>query len=183
MVKEQREILHTIKTRKTNCIGHILHRDRLLEHVIEGKIEGKTVTRRRGRRCKRLVGDLKEKWGYWKLNAEALDRTIWRTRFGRAYGSLVKTDCVLNGSTGMKYSARSHVLGCRFVKYFLVEKAQSAQWLGYRLGDRGIAIRFPPGTTRILFCKISIPALGPTWFPCSVGAWSTFPDGKADRHA
>ena len=34
-VKEERNILHT---RNTNWIGHILHRNCLLKHVIEGKI-------------------------------------------------------------------------------------------------------------------------------------------------
>jgi len=39
-VKRQRSILHTIGRRKANWIGHILHRNRFLKHVIEGKIEG-----------------------------------------------------------------------------------------------------------------------------------------------
>jgi hypothetical protein len=30
--------------------------------------------------------------GYWKLKEEALDRTVWRTGFGRGYGPVVKTD-------------------------------------------------------------------------------------------
>jgi hypothetical protein len=40
-VKEQNNILHTIKRGKANWIDHILHRDCLLEHVIERKIRGK----------------------------------------------------------------------------------------------------------------------------------------------
>jgi hypothetical protein len=36
-VKEERNILHTIIKRKANCIGHNLHRNCLLKHVIEGK--------------------------------------------------------------------------------------------------------------------------------------------------
>jgi hypothetical protein len=39
-VKEERNILHTIKRRKANWIGHILRRNCLLKHVIEGKLEG-----------------------------------------------------------------------------------------------------------------------------------------------
>jgi len=38
------------------------------------------VTGRRGRRSKHLLDDLEEKWGYWKLNEEALDRTLWRSQ-------------------------------------------------------------------------------------------------------
>ena len=38
-VKEERGMLFTIKKRrKANCIGHILRRNRLLKHYIEGKI-------------------------------------------------------------------------------------------------------------------------------------------------
>jgi hypothetical protein len=40
-VNEERNILHTIKRRKANWIGHILRRNCLLKHVIEGKLEGK----------------------------------------------------------------------------------------------------------------------------------------------
>jgi hypothetical protein len=85
-VKEERYTLHTIKRRKANWIGHILLRNCLLKHVIEGKLEGRTeMTGRRGRRHKQLLGDLKEKRRYWKLKEEALDRTLWRTGFGRDY--------------------------------------------------------------------------------------------------
>jgi hypothetical protein len=38
-VKHERNILQTIKSRKAKWIGHILHRNCLLKHVIEGKIE------------------------------------------------------------------------------------------------------------------------------------------------
>jgi hypothetical protein len=90
-VKEERNILHTIKRRKANWIGHILRRNCLLKHVIEGKLEGRIeMTGRRGRRSKQLLDDLKEKKRYWKLKEEALDRNLWRTRFGRGYGPVVR---------------------------------------------------------------------------------------------
>jgi hypothetical protein len=76
-VKGERNILHTLKRRKTNWIGHILHRNCLLKHIIEGKVEGRIeVTGRPGRRCKPL-DDLKETRGYWKLKEEAVDHTLW----------------------------------------------------------------------------------------------------------
>jgi hypothetical protein len=56
-VKEERNILHRIRRRKANWIGYILRRNCLLSHIIEGKISG---TRRRGRRRKQLLDDLKE---------------------------------------------------------------------------------------------------------------------------
>ena len=47
-----------ISKRKANWIGHILGRNCLLKQVIEGKIKGEMeVTRRRGRRRKKLVDE------------------------------------------------------------------------------------------------------------------------------
>jgi hypothetical protein len=65
-VKEERNIVHTIKRRKANWIGHILRRNCQLKHVIAGKIQGRIgVTRRRGRGRKQLLDDL-----YGKRNTE-----------------------------------------------------------------------------------------------------------------
>jgi hypothetical protein len=75
----------------SNWIGHILRRNCLLKHVIEGRAEGRIeMTGRRGRRRTQLLDDLKEKRRYWKLKEEALDRTLWRTRFRRVYGPVVR---------------------------------------------------------------------------------------------
>ena len=90
-VKEQRNILHEIRKRKANWIGHILRRNCLLKRVIEEKIkEGIEVTGRRGRRRRKLLDDLKERRGYSHLKEEALDRTMWRDRFGRGFGPVVR---------------------------------------------------------------------------------------------
>jgi hypothetical protein len=76
-VKEERNIPHTIKRRKANLIGHILHRNCLIKHIIEGKIEGRIeASGRQGRKCKQLLDDLKETGGYWKLKEETLARTL-----------------------------------------------------------------------------------------------------------
>jgi len=54
--KEERNIVQTIKRRKANWIGHILCRNCLLKHVIEGKIERRIeVTGRRGRKRRQLT--------------------------------------------------------------------------------------------------------------------------------
>jgi hypothetical protein len=73
---EERNILDTIRRGKAIWIGHILRRNCLLSHINEGKIMG---TRRRGRRRKQLLDDLKEARRYWKLKQEAQVRTLWRT--------------------------------------------------------------------------------------------------------
>ena len=87
-VKEQRNILHEIRKRKANWIGHILRRHCLLQRVIEGKIQGgiEVIGRRRGK----LFDDLKERSGYSHLKEEALDRTMWRAGFGRGFGPVVR---------------------------------------------------------------------------------------------
>jgi hypothetical protein len=90
-LKEDRNILHTIKRRKANWFGHILRRNYLLKQVIDEKLEGRAeMTGKRGRRRKQLLDDLKVKRKYWKLKEEALDRTLWRTPFGRGYRPVVR---------------------------------------------------------------------------------------------
>ena len=116
-----RNILHEIRKRKANWIGHILRRNCLLQRVIEGKILGGIeVTGRQGSRRRKLLDDLnrlnaelnpichllallgvhhflhvcrirvKEMRGYPHLKEEALDRTMWRARFGRGFGPVVR---------------------------------------------------------------------------------------------
>jgi hypothetical protein len=48
------------------------------------------VTRRRGRRRRKLLNDSKERRGYCHLREEALDRTMWRAGFGRGFGPVVR---------------------------------------------------------------------------------------------
>jgi hypothetical protein len=53
-----------MKRRKFKWIGHVWRRNCLLNHVLEGKTEGRIKEmERRGRRRKQLLDDLKEKRG------------------------------------------------------------------------------------------------------------------------
>jgi hypothetical protein len=89
-IKEQ-NILHELNKRRANWIGHILRRNCLLQRVIKGKIKGGIeVTGRRGRRRRKLLDDLKESRGRSHLKEESLDRTMWRARFGRGLGPVVR---------------------------------------------------------------------------------------------
>jgi hypothetical protein len=73
-VSEHRNILHEIRKRKGNLIGHILRRNCVLKEVIERKIKGRIeVTSRGGRRRKMLLDDLGGRRGYSNLKEEALD--------------------------------------------------------------------------------------------------------------
>ena len=90
-VKEQKNILHEIRKRKANWIDHILGRNCLLQRFTEGKIQvGIEVTGRQGRRRRKLLDDLKERGGYSHLKEKALDRTMWRARFGRGFGPVIR---------------------------------------------------------------------------------------------
>ena len=56
------------------------------------------MTGRQGRRRRKLLDDLKERRGYSHMKEEALDRTMWRARFGRGFGPVVRqtTKCMMN---------------------------------------------------------------------------------------
>jgi hypothetical protein len=96
-VKEESNILNTMKTRKVNWIGHILDRNCLLKHVFEGKIEGRIeVTVRRGIRCKPLLDNLKETRRYWKFQrwstrSHSVEKSLWKRLW-----ICHKTDYVMN---------------------------------------------------------------------------------------
>jgi hypothetical protein len=56
---------------RSNC-----HLKQVIEREIEGRIE---MTGRRGRICKQLLEERKDRKRYWKLEEEALYSTEWRT--------------------------------------------------------------------------------------------------------
>jgi hypothetical protein len=65
-----------------------LRRNCSLKHVIERKVKGRTeVMGRRRKKRKQPHDELKETR---KLEEEALGRAVWRTRFGRGYGPVVR---------------------------------------------------------------------------------------------
>jgi len=86
-VNKQRNILHEIRKRKANWIGHILCRNCLLKQVIKGKIKREMEV---ARRHKKLLDDLKDRRGYSHLKEEALDHTMWRHRFGGGFGPVIR---------------------------------------------------------------------------------------------
>ena len=65
---EERNVLLSIKRRKANWIGYILHSNCSLRYFIESKIDGKIeVEGRRGRMRKHILDYMKEAGGYWKM--------------------------------------------------------------------------------------------------------------------
>ena len=84
-------ILHTVYRRKANWIGHILRRNCLIKHVVEGKVEGRIeVPVRRGRKPRKLLDDIKEKKGYCIFNEEALFCPLRRTSIGKGYIAVIR---------------------------------------------------------------------------------------------
>jgi hypothetical protein len=62
--KEQKNILHEISKRKANWTSQILRRNCLLQRVFQRKVKGWIeVKRRRGRRHRKLLDNLKERRG------------------------------------------------------------------------------------------------------------------------
>ena len=80
-VNEQRNILHEIRKRKANWIGHILRRNCLLQQVIEGKIKGQ---------IKWQEDEEEGVRSYWMTLRTGEDTVNWRrNRFGRGFGPVV----------------------------------------------------------------------------------------------
>jgi len=71
----------------TFCVETAFYNGLLKERYRGWGIE---VTGRQGRRRAKLLDDLKERRGYSHLKEEALDRTMWRARFGRGFGPVVR---------------------------------------------------------------------------------------------
>lgn len=90
-VNERRNIMYTMKRRKTNWIRHMLSRNFLLKRTIEEQIKGVIeVTGRRRNRYKQLLDNFEETKGYRKMKEEALACNVWRTHFGRGYGLVLR---------------------------------------------------------------------------------------------
>ena len=70
-VNEQRNILHEIRKRKANWIGHILRRNCLLKQVIEGEIR---------KRWKWQEDEEEDVRNYWMTLRTAEDTVIWRRK-------------------------------------------------------------------------------------------------------
>ena len=83
LVNEQRCLVHVIKQRQANWIGHVLRHDCLLKTVLEGKMEGK---RTRGKPRRKMLDLLMEqedkKISYLQeLKRRAKDRIQWHQCF------------------------------------------------------------------------------------------------------
>jgi hypothetical protein len=63
---------------------------------------GIEVTRRRGRRLRKLLDDLKERRGHSHLKEEALDRTVWGAGFGRGFGPVVRINACIMTACSMR---------------------------------------------------------------------------------
>jgi hypothetical protein len=94
-------ILHEIRKRKANWIGHILRRNCFVQRIIEGKIKGRIeVIGRRRRRRRKLLDDLKERRGYSHLKEKTLDRSMWKACFGKEFGPVVRQATELMNVSG-----------------------------------------------------------------------------------
>jgi hypothetical protein len=68
------------------------------------------VTRKRGRRHKKLLDDLGDSRGYSHLKEEALDRIKWRNRFGRGFGPVVRQITYDDDQIVLRLNNNAHTL-------------------------------------------------------------------------
>ena len=121
---------HEIRKRKANWIGHNLRRNCLLKQVIEGKIKGEIeVTKGRGRRRKKLLDDLKYRRGYSHLKEEALDRTMWRNRFGGGVGPVVRQIAEWMNEKMWYFSTNWRTLGFTWISFDGVVSIVDMWWV------------------------------------------------------
>ena len=79
LVQEQRSLVHVIKQRQANWIGHVLRHDCLLKTVLDSKMEGKwTRGKPRRKMLDLLVEQEDKKINYEDLKRRAEHRTKWR---------------------------------------------------------------------------------------------------------
>ena len=96
-VKEERNIQHTIKRRKTNLIGHILRRNYFLKHVTKGRKEGRIkVTRRRERRSKQYWMMLKKIGGVLGIETGRTRLPSVENSFWKGLWTCCKANCGMN---------------------------------------------------------------------------------------
>jgi hypothetical protein len=89
-VKEQRNILREMSKRKANGLVTFCVETAFYDRLLKERKGGIEVTGRRGRRRRKLLDDLKERRRYSHMKEEILDRTMWRARFGRGFGPVVR---------------------------------------------------------------------------------------------
>jgi hypothetical protein len=132
-----------LRRTKADLIGHILRRNCFLKQVIEGKIEERReVTGKRGRRCKQLLDDLKEKTGYWKLKEEALHCALWRRCFGRGYGPFLRQTA--------KWMNEKNLSGTEAAAVCMYTTEQIYWLFGVDSSSRGRGSRFCKNVSKIL---------------------------------
>ena len=81
-VKGIKIILHIIKRRMANWIGHVLRRNCLLKHIIKGNVKGAKEVKRKQERSKQILDDLQAKRGYWILKrgsnrSRPVENSMW----------------------------------------------------------------------------------------------------------
>ena len=84
--EEERNILHPMKRRKANWIGHILRRNCFLKHVLNRRIEGTGRRRSNVTSCCIILRN-RDDMGNWRRKHSI---TLWRKRFMRCRGTVAR---------------------------------------------------------------------------------------------
>jgi hypothetical protein len=83
-----------IRSLQTSALNYLTARNNPKDGGIRDRGKGKSDKMKRKKTRKEILNDLKVIRECWKLKEEALDRTLWRTRFGRDYRRVVRETTV-----------------------------------------------------------------------------------------
>jgi hypothetical protein len=73
-----------------HCIGNILFTNGLLRHSIEENKRRDTSGVKTWKKSEHLLDDRRERRRCWNLKEEALDLTVWKTRYEESYGRVAR---------------------------------------------------------------------------------------------
>ena len=75
---------------RESTVSQIVYRYAALQNLNINRVKFIKINKASGRRRKKLLDDLKDRRGYCRLKEEALDRTMWRNRFGGGFEPVVR---------------------------------------------------------------------------------------------
>ena len=105
---------------------------------MKGRIE---VTRRRGRRCKQLLNDIKEKWGYCKFKGKALRLHFMEKSISKSLWTCRKTDYRMNNQDCVLWNILKKIDGF-FCFEFLLEHFTITDFMGLKICPYAYAPRY-----------------------------------------
>jgi hypothetical protein len=109
------------------------------------------VTGRRGRRCRKLLDDLKGRRGYPHPKEEALDLTMWRARFGKVFRPVVRQT-----NNRIYIYIYIHIYSFSIYIYMPVPVAARSKVISAAARLLRFWVRIPPGAWMFVCCECCV---------------------------